>query len=50
VRINTSTGLITGVPGRAGTTHPTVSATDTTGQVGSVTFAWQINPIPCPHC
>jgi len=41
--INASTGLIAGTPSSAGITSVTVTATDTTGAVGSATFGWTIS-------
>jgi hypothetical protein len=41
--INSSTGLISGTPTRAGTSSVTVKATDTTGASGSAAFSWTIN-------
>ncbi len=43
--INSSTGLISGTPTRAGTSSVTVTATDTTGASGSASFTWTVNPL-----
>jgi hypothetical protein len=37
-------GLISGTPSTAGTSTVTVTATDTTGASGAVTFVWSVNP------
>lgn len=42
--INTSTGAITGTPTTAGNNSVTVTATDSGGTKGSVSFAWLVNP------
>ena len=42
--ISSSTGLISGTPGTAGTSSVTVTATDGTGASGSATFSWTISP------
>ncbi len=41
--INSSTGLISGTPTTAGASNVTVSATDTSGASGSVSFTWGIS-------
>ena len=41
--INSSTGLISGTPTTAGTSTVTVTAKDTTGATGSVSFSWTVN-------
>ncbi|MHA6765323.1 discoidin domain-containing protein [Streptacidiphilus sp. PAMC 29251] len=41
--INSSSGLISGTPTAAGTSNVTVTATDGTGAVGSVTFSWVVS-------
>ena len=38
------TGEITGWPAATGTYNPTVSASDSAGQAGSVTFGWTVRP------
>jgi Putative Ig domain len=43
VSIAASTGLISGTPSAAGTFSSTVTATDTTGAAGSVTFTWTVS-------
>ena len=43
VTISPTTGLISGTPNAAGTYTVTVTATDTTGVSGSVTFVWTVN-------
>jgi subtilisin family serine protease len=43
--INSSTGLISGTPTTAGTFTVTVTARDTAGLSGSVSFGWTVNPI-----
>jgi hypothetical protein len=45
--IDPSTGLIHGVI-KSGA-NPIVTATDSAGHVGSVTFSWTVSN-PCPHC
>jgi hypothetical protein len=40
--INSSTGLISGTPTAAGTSSVTVTAKDTTGASGSVSFSWTV--------
>jgi hypothetical protein len=40
LKLNHSTGLITGSPAKAGTNKVTVKATDPTGASGSTTFTW----------
>lgn len=39
-----ATGQITGWPSTPGTYHPTVSATDSHGRSGSVSFSWTVGP------
>ncbi|MFC1406511.1 discoidin domain-containing protein [Streptacidiphilus cavernicola] len=41
--INASSGLISGTPTAAGTSNVTVTASDTTGAVGSTSFSWVVN-------
>jgi hypothetical protein len=41
--IKSTTGLISGTPTTAGTSSVTVTATDTTGAVGSAAFTWTVN-------
>jgi Carbohydrate binding module (family 6)/Putative Ig domain/Glycosyl hydrolases family 16 len=41
--INSSTGLISGTPTTAGSSTVTVTAKDTTGATGSVSFSWTVN-------
>ena len=41
-----ATGLITGWPVAAGTFEPLVSASDSQGQTGSVSFPWTVGPAP----
>jgi hypothetical protein len=41
--INPSSGVISGTPTAAGTSNVTVTATDSTGAVGSATFSWTVN-------
>lgn len=41
--INSTSGLISGTPSASGTFTVTVTATDTTGAKGSVTFTWTIS-------
>ena len=41
--INSSTGLISGVPNRTGTSNVTVTATDSTNARGSTSFSWTIH-------
>jgi hypothetical protein len=45
-----SSGLITGTPSSGGTFTPSVTATDTTGAVGSISFTWTVsgNPASSP--
>jgi hypothetical protein len=45
--ISSSTGLISGTPTTAGTSDVTVTATDTTGASGSVSFTWTIEASGC---
>jgi hypothetical protein len=40
--INSSSGLISGVPTTAGTSNVTVTAKDTTGAAGSASFGWAV--------
>jgi hypothetical protein len=49
--INSSTGLISGVPAATGSWRVTVIATDADGAPGEAIFSWTINQLPCfPHC
>ncbi|MEY9835677.1 discoidin domain-containing protein [Streptacidiphilus sp. EB103A] len=41
--INATSGLISGTPTAAGTSNVTVTATDSTGAVGSTAFSWVVN-------
>ncbi|MEY9967028.1 hypothetical protein ABIA33_005093 [Streptacidiphilus sp. MAP12-16] len=41
--INASSGLISGTPTAAGTSNVTVTATDSTGAVGSAAFSWVVS-------
>ncbi|WP_324783462.1 M4 family metallopeptidase [Streptomyces sp. H51] len=41
--INSSTGVISGTPGTAGTYSATVTVTDSTGATGTATFTWTIS-------
>lgn len=41
-----ASGLITGWPVAAGTFEPLVSASDSQGQTGSVSFSWTVGPAP----
>ena len=42
--INSSSGLLSGIPTTATTSSVTVTATDTTGAKGSASFSWSISP------
>jgi len=46
--INTSTGVISGTPTASGSSAVTVTATDTTGASGAVSFTWTVNPASGP--
>ncbi|MEV6675007.1 putative Ig domain-containing protein [Streptomyces sp. NPDC051162] len=41
--VNTATGLISGTPTTAGTSHVTVTAQDSTKATGSASFTWTVN-------
>jgi serine protease len=43
--INSSSGLISGTPTSAGTSHVTVTASDTTGASGTASFTWIVDPL-----
>jgi subtilase family serine protease len=43
LKLNATTGLITGKPKKAGTSTVTVTAVDTTGGEGGATFTWKVS-------
>jgi serine protease len=45
ISINSSSGLISGTPTATGTSHVTVTVSDTTGASGTASFTWAVDPL-----